>query len=90
MLLDANVLLYSFVADFPQHLAVRAWLETQLNSRQRLGAIFAGLAGRHQITGDLVMDLSLAALAEEHGLCVVSTDTDFARFPQSRWLNPLA
>jgi predicted nucleic acid-binding protein len=32
----------------------------------------------------------LAALAIEHGLPIVSTDADFARFPEIRWINPLA
>jgi predicted nucleic acid-binding protein len=35
------------------------------------------------------MDAHLAALAIEHGLQVHSTDSDFARFPSLRWINPL-
>ncbi len=31
----------------------------------------------------------LAALAIEHGLTLCSTDTDFARFTELRWQNPL-
>jgi uncharacterized protein len=31
----------------------------------------------------------LAALAREHGLTVVSTDTDFAKFRGITWLNPV-
>jgi len=38
----------------------------------------------------LVPDAHLAALAIEHGLTLCSTDGDFARFPELRWLNPLA
>ena len=34
-------------------------------------------------------DAHLAALAIEHGLTVMSTDGDFARFPGLRWENPL-
>jgi uncharacterized protein len=41
-------------------------------------------------TGNLVPDAQLAALAVEHGLTVMTADTDFARFPQVRWSNPLA
>jgi hypothetical protein len=37
-----------------------------------------------------VPDAHLAALAREHGLTVVSTDTDFARFPSVAWLNPVS
>lgn len=40
--------------------------------------------------GNLVPDAQLAALALEHGLAVASTDTDFARFTEVRWENPLA
>jgi len=32
----------------------------------------------------------LAALAIEHVLVVCSNDSDFARFPNVRWMNPLA
>lgn len=38
---------------------------------------------------NLLPDAHLAALAIEHGLTLCSTDTDFARFPELRWLNPL-
>lgn len=41
-------------------------------------------------SGNLVPDAHLAALALEHGLTVVSTDTDFARFPAVAWLNPVS
>lgn len=34
-------------------------------------------------------DAMLAALAIEHGLTLHSTDTDFARFTELRWENPL-
>jgi len=37
-----------------------------------------------------VPDAHLAALAVEHGLTVVSTDTDFASFPSVAWLNPVS
>ncbi|MBA3300438.1 MAG: PIN domain-containing protein [Thermoleophilaceae bacterium] len=45
---------------------------------------------RHQVSGNLVPDAQLAALGLEHGLTVCSADTDFARFEEVRWLNPLA
>jgi len=43
----------------------------------------------HDIRGNLVPDAMLAALAIEHGLTLHSTDTDFARFTELRWKNPL-
>jgi predicted nucleic acid-binding protein len=42
------------------------------------------------IRGNHVHDTHLAALALEHGLILCSADAGFARFPQLRWLNPLA
>lgn len=44
---------------------------------------------RRHITGNLVPDAQLAALAIEHGVPLVSADTDFARFDEVRWINPL-
>ena len=43
----------------------------------------------YQLTGNLVPDAHLAALAIEHGLEICTTDTDFARFPRCKWQNPL-
>lgn len=56
---------------------------------ERTWQIFAGLAERHHISGNLVPDAQLAALAIENGVAVVSADTDFARFDEVRWVNPL-
>ena len=42
------------------------------------------------LRANLVTDAQLAALAIEHGLPVVSVDSDFARFGGLRWINPLA
>ena len=39
---------------------------------------------------DLVMDARLAALALEYDCDLYSTDSDFARFAEVRWVNPLA
>jgi uncharacterized protein len=41
------------------------------------------------VQANLIPDAHLAALAIEHGLMLCSTDGDFARFPNLRWLNPL-
>src|SRR5215470_14591146 len=64
-----------------------AWLRVTVSKEQRmLGGI--GMACRS--AGNLVPDAHLAALALEHGLTVVSTDTDFAKFPGVTWLNPIS
>jgi len=53
----------------------------------------AAILGRllvHAASGaNLVPDAHLAALAIEHGLALCSTDGDFARFPELKWVNPL-
>ncbi len=141
MLVDANVLLYALLKNFPQHVRMREWLTLQLAQNQRIAVpwasvlafmriatnrrvlavpltsqqalqamtaliahpnvwiawptpdhlrVFLELCDRHAAVGNVVMDLDIAALAMEHGLRVVSVDTDFARFPESRWLDPLA
>jgi len=42
-----------------------------------------------QAAANLVPDAHLAALAVEYGCDLVSTDSDFSRFPGVRWRNPL-
>ena len=42
------------------------------------------------VRGNLTSDAHIAALAIEHGLTICSADADFARFPNVRWMNPLA
>jgi toxin-antitoxin system PIN domain toxin len=42
-----------------------------------------------RVTRNLASDAHLAALAIEYGLTLCSTDSDFARFPGLRWINPL-
>lgn len=52
--------------------------------------VLGDLVRRHRCSGALVPDAHLAALAIEHGVAVVSADTDFARFSRDvRWVNPL-
>lgn len=42
------------------------------------------------LRGNLIPDAVLAALCIEHGLTVASADSDFARFRELSWLNPVA
>ncbi len=53
-------------------------------------AVFGGLVTKYLLAGNLIPDAHLAALAIQHGLTVCSADTDFARFSEISWLNPLA
>jgi uncharacterized protein len=54
----------------------------------RHGELLADLVQRYQLRGNLISDAQLAALALEHGLPLVSADSDFARFTDLRWINP--
>jgi uncharacterized protein len=60
------------------------------NPTDRHAEILGELIVSYQLRGNLVSDAQLAALAIEHGLTVCSADTDFARFSEIRWHNPLA
>jgi toxin-antitoxin system PIN domain toxin len=42
------------------------------------------------VAGPLVSDAYIAALAIEHACELITTDADFARFPDLRWRHPLA
>ena len=51
--------------------------------------IFERLCRESRATGKLVADAQHAAVAIEHGCTLVSTDSDFGRFPGVRWRHPL-
>jgi uncharacterized protein len=53
-------------------------------------ALLGELIVRYDVRGNLMPDAQLAALALEHGLTICSADTDFARFTEVAWENPLA
>ena len=73
---------------------VEDWLAAPAAWIPEPGPSYAELLGelivRHQVSGNLVPDAQLAALALEHGLTVYSSDTDFARFKEIDWTDPLA
>jgi uncharacterized protein len=60
------------------------------NPTDRHADILRALVLGYQLRANLVSDAHLAALAVEYGLTVYSADTDFARFTEIRWINPLA
>lgn len=53
-------------------------------------AILGRLLRHLDLRANLVSDAALAALCIEHGLRIVSADSDFARFTEITWLNPVA
>ena len=52
-------------------------------------AIFEELCRDSQAAGKLVADAQHAAVAIEHGCTLITTDSDFDRFPRLRWQHPL-
>jgi toxin-antitoxin system PIN domain toxin len=140
MLIDANLLIYAYHRDLPQHSAAQHWLRDTLASKPYMGIpwsvllafvrlstnprvferpptlstvweqvelwlahpnvwipqpterhaqVLGSLMKETNVTGNLVQDAHLAALALEHGLILYSADRDFARFPGLRYHNPL-
>lgn len=65
--------------------APRAWLA---EPTPRYRDVFMRLVRDHRVRGALVTDAQLAALAIDHGVSIVSTDSDFARFDDVEWINP--
>lgn len=51
--------------------------------------LLEALTIEHGVSGPLVTDAVLAALALEHGATLASTDQDFSRFRGLRWIDPL-
>jgi uncharacterized protein len=70
------------------HLAVdQVWIPA---ATERHAEVFGSLIDRYRLADNLIPDAHLAAIAIEHGLEICSADTDFARFTDLRWRNPLA
>lgn len=73
---------------------IEAWLAQEAvwipAPTDRHADVLGTLVAKYRPTGNLVPDTDLAALAIEHGLAICSADTDFARFSEVRWHNPLA
>ena len=55
ILVDANLLIYAYVAEMPQHAAAHAWLDQQRNTLPRVG--LPGPTARHAgILGPLLRE----------------------------------
>jgi predicted nucleic acid-binding protein len=94
MLVDANILLYAFDETCRQHAAASDWFEARVAWIPQSGpghrAIPRRLVCDLDLRGHLVSDAVLSALSVEHGLAVVSADSDFAWFRELTWVNPVA
>lgn len=73
---------------------VEEWLEAPAAWVPQPGpgyaAIFGQLVRDLELRGNHVADGALAALCIEHGLDIVSADSDFARFRDITWINPVS
>ncbi len=73
---------------------VDAWLAAEPawipQPTERHAEVLGELTRKYELRSNLISDAQVAALAIEHGLTVCSADTDFARFAEIRWLNPVA
>jgi toxin-antitoxin system PIN domain toxin len=71
---------------------VNSWLERPnvavVGAGDRFWEIFQAHVSDAQVSGPLVTDAALAALAFEHGATVCSTDSDFRRFRGLKLLDP--
>lgn len=72
---------------------VERWLDSPMawipQPSQRHREVLRDLLRSQGARANLVPDAHLAALAIDHGLVLCSNDSDFARFPGLRWVNPL-
>jgi uncharacterized protein len=75
---------WSFVSDWLD--AEATWVPVP---GDRHAEIVGDLVVAGDLRGNLVTDAHLAALAIEHGVGICSTDSDFAKFPQIPWVNPI-
>ncbi len=73
---------------------VEDWLDAPAAWVPQPGRSHRDILGRMvrelDLRGNLVTDAVLAALCVEHGLSIVSADSDFARFRELTWVNPVA
>ncbi len=73
---------------------VQSWLDqpcTRLvHPTQQHWTVFQKMLLKGKAVANLVTDAHLAALSIEHGCELISSDSDFARFPGIRWRNPIS
>jgi toxin-antitoxin system PIN domain toxin len=71
---------------------VSAWLThpsvVLLEPGERFWEILSDLIDVARVSGPLMTDAAMAALAIEHGATICTTDRDFARFPKLRTVDP--
>jgi predicted nucleic acid-binding protein len=98
ILVDVNLLLYAYNASAPQHAEARRWLEETIVKPEPFGLSWFTLLAFLRISTNprafpnpfsIEMDAHLAALAIEYNAVLCTADSDFSRFPELQFLNPL-
>jgi uncharacterized protein len=51
--------------------------------------ILSELVNKHKLTGNMMTDAHLAAISIEQDCVLCTADSDFSRFPELKWRNPL-
>lgn len=73
---------------------VESWLDARHSWVPQPGPGHREILGRLvrdlHLSANLISDAVLAALCVEYGLSIVSADSDFARFTELEWINPVA
>ncbi len=73
---------------------IKSWIDQPctriVTPTERHWEVFQQMLCEGQAVGNLVTDAHLAAIALEYGCELITTDSDFSRFPSIRWRNPLA
>lgn len=92
--ISTNSRVYERPLDLTQAMSrVQSWLDQPcvrlVHPTERHWTVLQALLHEGQALGNLVTDAHLAALAVQHGCTLMSTDSDFARFPKLKWNNPL-
>ncbi len=93
--ISTNPRVYEHPLALEQALArVQSWIDQpcvrMIHATERHWLLFQKMLTAGQAIASLVTDAHLAALAVEHDCELMSTDSDFSRFPGLRWRNPLA
>lgn len=67
--------------------ASRSWIP---EPSDRYAQILGQIVTDHRVTGPLMTDAMLAALAIDHGVALISTDSDFRAFRGLQHIDPLS
>jgi toxin-antitoxin system PIN domain toxin len=92
--IGTNPRVFEYPLSLDQALArIQSWMDQPctriIGPTERHWTVFQKMLRHGQAVANLVTDAHLAALAAEHGCELISTDSDFSRFPGVRWRNPL-